>query len=116
MGLEADVAGNVYVKVEEEGREDYPVPLDLKDWNERYSIARKKGDDCIHIISLYEISWDWLMPVVEEIETRGSISPVVEISLVETRIGDNVVRNCGSRFNNTYQAVGEFIEYYNKHK
>ena len=68
----------------------------------------------------YDTSWDWLMPVVEEIESDERYD--VEILQYGTRILDNqkeIVNNIANisfdkKINHTYQAVVEFIKNQNK--
>lgn len=63
----------------------------------------------------YHNSWDWLMPVVEKIESDERYD--VEILQYGTRILDNqkeIVNNIANisfdkKINHTYQAVVEFI-------
>ena len=63
----------------------------------------------------YHSSWDWLMPVVEEIESDERYD--VEILQYGTRILDNqkeIVNNIANisfdkKINHTYEAVVEFI-------
>lgn len=67
----------------------------------------------------YKYSWDWLMPVVEKIESLG-----YEFTIIESRC--NIKHNTdhsieelfhieliGSKIEATYQAVVEFINQYN---
>lgn len=64
----------------------------------------------------YHTSWDWLMPVVEKIEDEG-------VEIVTTN-GECVISHNDyyklttgkSRFGVTYEAVVEFIKWYNKNK
>ena len=68
----------------------------------------------------FHTSWDWLMPVVEEIESDERYD--VEILQYGTRILDNqkeIVNNIANisfdkKINHTYQAVVEFIKNQNK--
>ncbi len=76
---------------------------------------------------LFDKEWDWLMPVVEEIEKRGYISTIEKMQLpyTEHRVWFNESNTmkefaCGARdeskFIATYNAVVDFIEFYNKLK
>ena len=97
--------------------------------NERHSDGRYlfttdidelKGADTRFWEELYfHVSWDWLMPVVEKIESDERYD--VEILQYGTRILDNqkeIVNNIANisfdkKINHTYQAVVEFINEYN---
>lgn len=68
----------------------------------------------------YHKSWDWLMPVVEKIESLG-----YEFIIIESRckINNNTdhsieelfyIETIGSKINATYEAVVAFINEYNK--
>ena len=67
-------------------------------------------------IEKYHTSWDWLMPVVERIESNERYD--VEILQYGTRITDNqkeIVNNIANisfdkKINHTYDAVIEFIK------
>ena len=67
----------------------------------------------------YHSSWDWLMPVVEKIESDERYD--VDILQYGTRITDNqkeIVNNIANisfdkKIDHTYQAVVEFINQYN---
>ena len=64
----------------------------------------------------YHTSWDWLMPVVEKIESDERYD--VDIMQYGTRISDNqeeIVNNIANisfdkKIDHTYQAVVEFIK------
>ena len=70
----------------------------------------------------YDRSWDWLMPVVEKIESDERYD--VDIMQYGTRISDNqkeIVNNIANisfdkKIDHTYQAVVEFIKQQNKNK
>ena len=69
---------------------------------------------------LYHTSWNWLMPVVEKIETLGLNIPI-DIHWHGTYIGDRKSNHRiigyvkgGKRLNHTYDAVVEFIKWYNE--
>jgi len=66
----------------------------------------------------YNVSWDWLMPVVEKIESLG-----YEFTIVESRckVSNNTdhsveelfhIETIGSKFKTTYDAVVQFIKNY----
>jgi hypothetical protein len=55
----------------------------------------------------YHTSWDWLMPVVEKIKDMGYDQQLDNI--------DNVL-TCDLRKENLYNAVVEFIKFYNQNK
>ena len=70
----------------------------------------------------YNVSWDWLMPVVEKIESLGYgvtigmgvyvviQDDVTDTGLEITKMTDNNKLFC------TYEAVVEFIKWYNENK
>ena len=70
----------------------------------------------------YHTSWDWLMPVVKKIETDvldGDISISIDgdnctLSSISYTIHCHATLN--SKIESTYQAVVEFIEWYNEQK
>ena len=72
----------------------------------------------------YNISWDWLMPVVEKIEGQQTDNGLFEfrIHIEKTLIVSSedfttyIESDSGNRFENTYNAVVEFINEYNKNK
>ena len=79
------------------------------------------GNEVVPIESMeYHTSWDWLMPVVERIESDDRYD--VHILQYGTRITDNqkeIVNNVANisfdkKIEHTYQAVVEFINQYNK--
>lgn len=67
-------------------------------------------------------SWDWLMPVVEKIETMDGIRFIIEKNrvLVCAISGDEYYWNSGTTYDTklqtTYNAVVEFIKWYNENK
>ena len=69
----------------------------------------------------YDKSWDWLMPVVERIDSRTPYDPCVTIeynwcSIKMLNGGFNIEVVGNSRIEATYKAVVEFIKWYNKNK
>ena len=73
-----------------------------------------------HVLLKYHISWDWLIPVVEKIESLG-----YEFTIVESRCNINHntdhsveelfhIETIGSKLDTTYDAVVQFINQYNK--
>jgi len=66
----------------------------------------------------YHTSWDWLMPVVEKIESLNTNNNVTvnitERTFVDIFYKDKVFKtNNNNKSNGLYQAVIEFIKYYN---
>lgn len=67
----------------------------------------------------YHNSWDWLMPVVERINTMDDFRYSVAINHLYTAIHDNFTRQWVadrdgySTLEATYKAVVEFIKQYN---
>lgn len=68
----------------------------------------------------FNTSWDWLMPVVEKIESLGySYDRINADVFINTQEGENVIpnpmdRNIMTMLQKTYKAVVEFIKWYNK--
>ena len=79
-----------------------------------------QGNEVVPIESMkYHISWDWLMTVVEKIESLG-----YEFTIVENRckVSNNTdhsveelfhIETIGSKLDTTYDAVVQFINQYN---
>jgi hypothetical protein len=77
-------------------------------------------------VVLYEVSWDWLMPVVEKIEETNFIKIVGKycgINKTSANSFNNWVATEGISFMNpkskiesTYKAVVKFIKWHNKNK
>lgn len=68
----------------------------------------------------YHTSWDWLMPVVEKIESLGYEFQITkEEAYFKDTDGDfEIVASAfnGSIMDNTYNAVVQFIEWFNENK
>ena len=70
----------------------------------------------------YHKSWDWLMPVVEKIESLGYEFFIVEDRVEVSHNTDHSIETIidltfdGSKRDATYQGVVEFINEYNKNK
>jgi hypothetical protein len=71
----------------------------------------------------YHISWDWLMPVVEKIEGTETENGYYEVRpfIDRTEILDDhfqvfIEVDGNDRQKNTYEAVVEFIKWYNENK
>ena len=68
----------------------------------------------------YHISWDWLMPVVEMIESLGYEFIIVESRCYVKHNTDHSIEELfhietiGSKIDTTYKAVVKFINNYNK--
>lgn len=67
----------------------------------------------------YDKSWDWLMPVVERIDSRTPYDPCVTIeynwcSIKMLNGGFNIEVVGNSRIEATYKAVVDFIKWYNE--
>ena len=63
-------------------------------------------------------SWDWLMPVVDKIENGFHWNHEIHIHnghCMITNFMDNKIF-MGSKINATYNAIIEFIKWYNKHQ
>ena len=81
-----------------------------------------QGNEVVPIESMeYHSSWDWLMPVVEEIEGLRDVNGNAyrfTIDMCNAQIEETNIEILGGRFklDTTYEAVVEFIKYYNKLK
>jgi hypothetical protein len=70
----------------------------------------------------YHEYWDWLMPVVEKIESLGYEFFIVEDRVEVSHNTDHSIETIidltfgGSKIGATYQGVVEFINQYNKNK
>ena len=86
---------------------------------------QKNDEACIPETMCYHSDWNWLMPVVEKIESLPTMKDngnfFFEIHQDSVTVFNSTrmdiiieVIGQGSRINNTYQAVIEFIQWYNK--
>ena len=72
--------------------------------------------------SNYHSSWNWLMPVVEKIESLGYEFFIVEDRVKVSHNTDHSIETIidltfgGNKRDATYQGVVEFINEYNKNK
>ncbi len=72
----------------------------------------------------YHFSWDWLIPVIEKIETKGYVVNVSSCPSIEKSALANLhIRpysktqyTKGNRLKRTFRMVVEFINWYNKNK
>ena len=76
----------------------------------------------------YHASWDWIMPVVEKIESIGYCYNRYDADVcIDRQGGDTIIGNpidettirpsrCLTMHEKTYQVVVEFIKWYNKNK
>ena len=70
----------------------------------------------------YHTSWDWLMPVVERIESLGYEFFIVENRVMVSHNTDHSIETIidftfyGGKRGATYRGVVEFINQYNKNK
>lgn len=64
---------------------------------------------------LYHLSWDWLMPVVERIESLGYSTRILDTGMgVE---GDLIIERFGkTKLEGTYLTIIEVIKWYNSNK
>ena len=77
-----------------------------------------QGNEVVPIESMeYHTSWDWLMPVVEKIESLGY---VFTIQGGKAKYGEMISRTrcfiVEDKLSSTYKAVVEFINEYNKNE
>jgi len=83
--------------------------------------------DVIHE-ELYDVSWDWLMPVVEKIEKNKYVDEFninwdslgekhhCEITNTQKFTFETIRIYADSKIEAVYEAVVEFIKWYNKNK
>jgi len=87
--------------------------------DEDYYDDKKPYDEYYWSVS-YSSSWDWLIPVIEKIESLGYFCMINKWSSVYTgsqsdRINITTVEG-KSKIENTHKAVTIFIKWYNKEK
>ena len=74
-------------------------------------IDRTKAS-CIADELRFNISWDWLMPVVDKIEV---IQKEMDCETI-IQTGAKIWAKSNNKLEGTYKAVVEFIKWYNKNK
>lgn len=93
-----------------------------------FSVRENNPEDVMNAIvkySKYDSDWSWLMEVVEKIESLPTMKDngnfffeihQDSITVFNSTRMDIIIEviGQGSRINNTYQAVIEFIQWYNK--
>lgn len=93
--------------------------LDGVEYEHRFAHHPDKGAMLINRMKYHE-SWDWLMPVVEKIDRLGfSVTIRRTRTIIETVLTGRIVESIHpdySMLNVTYQAVIEFIKWYNTQK
>ena len=82
-----------------------------------YHVSKHKGYSLENL--LYHTSWDWLMPVVEKIESILPCDSIITIEYKDCRIpvnesGFDIVTNEETKIEAVYKAVVEFINQYNQ--
>ena len=82
-----------------------------------YHVSKHKGYSLENL--LYHTSWDWLMPVVEGMESMGynvSIMRRCWVVVFDTNVMKEIVsiERRASKLEVTHEAVVEFIKQYNK--
>ena len=100
------------------------IPTDTRWKNDWFEELKPDGNDFQsgrrHEYLLFHTSWDWLIPVVEKIESLGY---TVNISRITTSISEMVNEEtmfswvCGDiskKLEITYNTVVQFIEWYNE--
>ena len=66
---------------------------------------------------LFHKSWDWLMPVVEKIESMGySVKIIEDWCEIIGEDYDKVADFGGGKLISVYAAIVEFIKWYNKNR
>lgn len=93
-----------------------------------FSVRENNPEDVMNAIvkySKYDSDWSWLMEVVEKIESLPTMKDngnfffeihQDSVTVFNSTCMDIIIEVIGqeSRINNTYQAVIEFIQWYNK--
>jgi hypothetical protein len=77
----------------------------------------KSGDELIYL--KYHKSWDWLMPVVEKIETlKFSVMVIGKYTRIQCPhpYKEFATDICETKIQSVYKAVVEFIKWYNQQK
>lgn len=68
----------------------------------------------------YNDSWDWLMPVVDKIESLGYSVEIIETYCLITKTNSHTICDNGggdfTKLSATYKSVVEFIVWYNDQK
>lgn len=82
-------------------------------------ILNDYGSECSVVELRYDSSWEWLMPVVEKIESECGAS--VEIrqgycGIIHHRTREWQTSHMGSKIESTYKAVVQFIQWYTQNK
>ncbi len=78
-----------------------------------------KDDEVKHISGMnFNSSWDWLMPVVEKIESLGHGVTIYRKGCHINDIGVSSINGFthSNKLEQTYKAVVEFIKWYNQTK
>jgi len=112
MGLETCGTEYVWVNVHTSDL----VPSDSK---ERCSVEIRNDEKCIRIPALYKTSWKWLMPLVEEIESKGYPFTISgNYCLIEDAVGSGFSlmqddsTNGKDKKESIFLAAIEFIKWY----
>lgn len=77
--------------------------------------------NCVPSKFEYHISWDWLIPVVEMIESLGYLIDIFGKAIsIHHKDGEIIVDNpessADTKFQAIYNACYQFIEWYNENK
>lgn len=87
-------------------------------WSDTSSNGKTRGFHCIKGEEHYHDSWDWLMPVVEKIESLNPSGDrwIVQIEGISCRIYSIDIsiefEKCTSlKLNSTYRVIVEFLEW-----
>ena len=73
--------------------------------------------DIGHVHTKFHTSWDWLMPVVEEIESICGCHLLITPTVTNIEYKKIKISQWQhSKIKNTYEAVCEFIKMYNENK
>ena len=92
----------------------------IPDWRRKIGLSTS-GVTYLPVRDLkFNTSWDWLMPVVEKIEKYNDSCALVIIEdercHIDTQNGFSVDSTSESKILSTYNAVCQFIEFYNANK
>jgi hypothetical protein len=103
---------------------DTPTNIEGEVWYDNEEVylhisSEFKHSNCFKELQFHK-SWDWLMPVVENIESLGySYDRINADVFINTQEGENVIPNpmdgnIMTMLQKTYKAVVVFIKWYNK--
>ena len=92
------------------------IEPEISHFEDRYSVTPIAIEENL----LYHEDWNWLMPVVDKIESLGySYDRINADVFINNQNGENVIpnpmdENTMTMIEKTYYVVGEFIKQYNR--